>query len=61
MISAVMAFLIGLFASAPAAAQTGTLSTHQIRVVYVQPTEARHQPIYEALQQRRVLETLAPS
>ena len=58
MISAVIAFLMGLFTAAPGAAQTGALSTHQIRVAYVQPTEARHQPIYEALQQRRVLETL---
>lgn len=58
MMSAVMAFLIGLFASAPGAAQTGTLATHQIRVFYAQPTDAKHQPIYEALQERRVLETL---
>jgi hypothetical protein len=53
-----MAFLIGLFVSAPAAAQTATFATHQIRVLYAQPTDAKHQPIYEALQERRVLETL---
>ncbi len=58
MMSAVMAFLMGLFAWGPAAAQTPALSTHQIRVAYVQPSEEKHQPIYEALQERRVLETL---
>ena len=58
MMSAVMAFLMGLFTSGPAAAQAPALSTHQIRVTYMPPREAKHQPIYEALQERRVLETL---
>ena len=59
MVSAVVAFLVGLLAAAPAMAQASPpLSPNQIRVLYVQPTDAKHQPIYEALQERRVLETL---
>ena len=41
---------------APASAQTeAPLFTDQIRGVLVQPNEARHQPIHEALQERDVL------
>ena len=59
MMSSVVAFLIGLLSSAPAVAQASPqLSTNQIRVLYARPTDARHQPTYEALQERRVLETL---
>jgi len=59
MMSSVVAFLIGLLSSAPAVAQASPpLSTNQIRVLYAQPTDAKHQPTYEALQDRRVLETL---
>lgn len=56
MISAVMAFLMALFAPAPGAAQA--LSTHQVRVLYAEPTDPKHQPIHDALRQRRVLETV---
>ena len=55
------AILIGLivYSSAPAVAQTKPLlHTDQVRVVYAQPKEAAHQPIHDALQERRILELL---
>ena len=53
--------LIGLAAYffAPALAQMKLLNpADQVRAVYVQPIEARHQAIHDALQERRVLELL---
>ena len=53
-----LAVLIGLtVCCAPAAAQTAAL-TDQVRVVHAEPKEAKHQPIREALQERRILELL---
>jgi hypothetical protein len=53
-----LAVLIGLtFCCAPAAAQTAA-PTDQVRAVHAEPKEAKHQPIREALQERRILELL---
>ena len=53
-----LAALIGLsVCCAPAAAQTIAL-TDQVRAVHAEPKEAKHQPIREALQERRILELL---
>lgn len=50
---------IGLLAvSSPAATQADPPLTNNIRVVYVAPEDAKHQPIRDALQQRKLLETL---
>jgi hypothetical protein len=54
-----IAALIGVaVCSAPAAAQTGPLFTDQVRAVYAEPKDPKHQPIREALQERRILELL---
>ena len=59
-ISVYAAVLAGLTAcSVPVMAETGAvLPTDQVRVLYAEPKEAKHQPIRDTLQQRRVLETL---
>jgi hypothetical protein len=59
--SVVAAIVIGLAACscAPAAAQMKpSFATDQVRAVYEPPKEAKHQPIYDALQERRILELL---
>lgn len=58
--SILLALSIGLAsASSPAAAQDGPPAvTDNVRVAYVTPQDAKHQPIYDALRERKVLETL---
>ena len=52
-----LAALIGLsVCCAPAAAQT--VFTDQVRIVHAEPKEAKHQPIRQTLQERRILELL---
>ena len=53
-----VAALIGLtILSAPAVAQTEpSLRTDQVRVVYLEPKEAKHLPIRDAMQQRGTME-----
>lgn len=55
-----VAALTGLTAHfVPAVAQsTPSPRTDQVRVVYVQPKEAKHQPVHDALRERRILEIL---
>jgi hypothetical protein len=54
------AVLIGFAVySTPTVARTKpSLRTDQVRVAYLQPKEAKHQPIRNALQERRILELL---
>ena len=52
-----LAALIGFSVfCAPAAAQTAV--TDQVRIVHAEPKEAKHQPIRQSLQERRILELL---
>jgi hypothetical protein len=56
----IAAVLIG-FAIYPAPAiapSDPSLRADQIHIVYAEPKEAKHQPILEAMQERRILETL---
>jgi hypothetical protein len=52
------AWLGAMLFSAVAVAQTDAPPTDQIRGNYVPPKESRHQPIYQALKDRRVLEVV---
>jgi hypothetical protein len=56
----VIAIILGLWVySTPTLAQgKPPLRTDQVRVVYVPPKEAKHQPIYDALRERGILEML---
>ena len=58
-VAAVVLIGLAVNSSAPAVAQTQSLlPTHQVHVIYAQPTEAKHQAIHDALQERRILELL---
>ena len=53
------AILIGLAAVAPGATQAApVLRTDQVRVVYADPQDPKHEQIREAMQERRILELL---
>jgi hypothetical protein len=54
-----IAAVIALALTVPAAAQTN-LRTDQVRAVYQEPKEAKHQPIRAMMQERRILELLRP-
>ena len=60
LLSLLLAFAIGLASAAtPAAAEaTAPLRTDNVLAVYVPPEDPKHRPIYEALQERKLLETL---
>lgn len=55
--SVLAAVLAALLASTPAVAQT-ELRTDRVRIVYEEPTDPRHLPIRQAMQERRILETV---
>ena len=54
--SVAAAVLAALLASTPAVAQTD-LRTDQVRLVYSEPSDPKHVPIRQAMQERRILET----
>jgi len=52
--------LLGLACATPAAAQPdASARTDRVRIVYGEPLDARHLPIRQAMQERRILETVA--
>lgn len=54
------AALLGLACATPAVAQPdASARTGQVRVVYAEPLDARHLPIRQAMQERRLLETVS--
>jgi hypothetical protein len=55
---ALWAALLGLAWATPAVAQPEP-RTDRVRIVYEEPIDARHQPIRQAMQERRILETVA--
>lgn len=57
---ALWAALLGLACATPAAAQPdASARTDRVRIVYGEPLDARHLPIRQAMQERRILETVA--
>ncbi len=55
-----IAAAIGLaLGSLPALAQEQSPRTDRVRIVYGEPIDARHLPIRAAMQERRILETVA--